>query len=198
MRLSVAMLISVIPMAAAAAEGDRSAPEMRVLEDTQDFQLGGATTRSAVVPEAIVLDEATPRARLSTPLPTQTSITTQRQTTLGPATLFVGEGLNSGREAVEMGTFLRSGQARAGVSVTYLEEQAQLSRSEIFVDYALTERFSVGLSGILNSELDANETVPQVGLSAEYSSESGAFLQGGFAGAAEYDPVIGVSIGLRF
>ena len=120
------------------------------------------------------------------------------ETTLGGATLFMGEGLDSGRDAVQMGTFIRRGQARAGVSVTYLENEAEVSRSELFFDYSLTEQFSIGLSGILNAEISEDETVPQLGLSAEFATESGAFLQGGVSDASDYQPVIGVSIGLRF
>jgi hypothetical protein len=120
------------------------------------------------------------------------------ETVLGPATVFVSEGRDDGRDALELGTFLRRGQARAGLSVTYLETDAQVKRSELFVDYALSERFSVGLSGILDAELGDTEPVRQLGLNAEYSTSGGAFLQGGVAGAPDFDPVIGLSIGLRF
>ena len=172
-------------------------PEM--VDGTNEFQLGGAVTRAAIAPDIeIIEDEPAPRGRLSLPGTSPDSLQSQQTKSFGPATLFLGEGLDAGRDAVQLGTFLSRGAARAGVSVTYLEEEEEVSRSEVFIDYSLTERFSVGLSGILNSELNEDEAVPQLGLSAEFTTEGGAFLQGGVADAAEYDPVIGLSIGFRF
>lgn len=166
--------------------------------EASEFQLGGAASRAAIVPQIeIVEDTPMARGRLSLPLAPD-SLQPQQSTTIGPATLFVGEGRDDGRDALQVGTFLRRGQARAGLSVTYLEEEEEVSRSEVFLDYSLTENFSVGLSGILSSETDAETTVPQLGLSAEYTTDSGAYLQGGFADAAEFDPVFGLSLGFRF
>lgn len=196
MRLLVAMFLLLTPVAGSAADVDSTMHGAVKTYDSPDFQLGGALARSTATPEATPLDYNEAQPRLSAPA--QDSIITKRNAAIGPATLYLGEGLNNGREAFEMGTFLRSGQARAGISLTYLEHEAEVSRSEIFVDYSLTERFSVGLSGILNSELAEDETVPQVGINAEYSTEGGALLRGGFAGATDYSPVVGVSIGLRF
>lgn len=184
-----------LPSSLAAAEPLPTAP---TTVEPSEFQLGGAATRAALVPDINLIDEIpTPRRRLSLPLAPD-SIQPQQSTTIGPATLFVGEGLAEGRDAVQMGTFLRSGQARAGVSVTYLEQEEEVSRSEVFVDYSLTSNFSVGLSGILNVEIDEDTAVPQLGLSAEYTTDNGAYLQGGFADAAEFEPVFGLSLGFRF
>ncbi len=172
-------------------------PMPSVAEETPEFQLGGATSRAALVPDIdITEEEEAPRPRLTLPLPTPDS--PQQSTTFGPATLFMGEQLDAGRDAVRLGTFLSRGQARAGVSVTYLEEEEEVSRSEVFLDYSLTEQFSVGLSGILNSEIDEAEAVPQLGVNAEFTTEDGAYLRGGIADAAEYEPVFGLSIGFRF
>lgn len=164
-----------------------------------EFNLGGAITRAAIAPE---IDQSTlgvtRTPRLSMPITPPPGAATSALGTLGPATLFLSEGFESGRDALELGTFLTRGQARAGVSVTYLNEDDEVSRSEVFVDYAVSNQFSVGLSGILSSEDEESEPIRQLGVSAEFSSESGAFLQGEVSGAADYDPVIGLSIGLRF
>ena len=116
---------------------------------------------------------------------------------MGPATLFMGEGRDEGRDALELGTYFSRGAARAGVSVTFLEQEEEVTRSEVFIDYALTEQFSVGISGILN-DIDAAGTVPQIGLSAEFATEGGAYFQGGVADAPELEPVFGLSVGFRF
>jgi hypothetical protein len=144
-------------------------------------------------------DERKSKLRLSLPLASpDREVISRRESTLGGATVFLSEGLDAGREAFELGTFLSRGQARAGMSVTYIEASSQIARSELFVDYAISEQFTVGVSGILDAELDTAEPVRQLGLSAEYSTSQGTFIQGGVAGAADYDPIIGLSVGLRF
>ena len=196
MHLFVAIMIVFLPSALAAAETVAAAPDI-LLDESTDFRLGGSVTLEALAPQTTTAP-VEPRVRLTLPRTPSTTLGTQRETSLGAATLFLGEGMDSGRDAVQMGTFLSSGQARAGVSITYLEHEEEVSRSEVFLDYSVTERFSVGMSGILNSEIGADEPVPQLGLNAEYSTEGGAFLQGGVADAVDYDPIIGLSIGLRF
>lgn len=168
--------------------------------EQEQFRLGGATTRSAMIPTAPITDEEaeTERPRLSLPLGAVTSDMSRTESAVGPATIFLSERLDDGRDALELGTFLRRGQARAGVSVTYLEDAAEVARSEVFLDYAVSERFSVGLSGILDAELGDTEPVRQLGVNAEFNTSGGAFVQGGVAGASDYDPVIGLSVGLRF
>lgn len=168
------------------------------MAEAGDFQLGGAATRASRVATSPLksLDVSVPR--LSLPLATGLEERSRTERALGAAIFFVSEGLDAGRDALELGTFLRRGQARAGLSVTYLETAAELARSELFVDYALTEQFSVGVSGILDAELGVTEPVRQLGLSAEFETNGGAYVQGGVAGAADYNPVIGLSVGLRF
>lgn len=169
-----------------------------MLGSGSEFQLGGAATLAATVaPQALEEDEET-LPRLSFPLHSALEENTRKERSLGPATVFVSEGLDAGRDALELGTFLSRGQARAGLSVTYLEAESELARSELFIDYSVTEEFSVGLSGILDSELGETEPVRQLGLNAEYATSSGTYFQGGVAGAADYNPIIGLSVGLRF
>jgi hypothetical protein len=173
--------------------------ETRNFADEGEFRLGGAAARAATIATApIPQDKEASSPRLSLPLGMALDEASRTESAFGPATLFVSEGVDSGRDALEVGTFLSRGQARAGVSVTYLESEAQIARSELFVDYAVTERFSIGLSGILDTEINDDEPVRQLGVNAEFATSGGAFVQGGFAGAADYDPVIGLSVGLRF
>lgn len=199
--LAVAALTSVLPLPAIGADAE-AAMVLPAYQEPADFQLGGAASRAALVPKTSLTDPsvAPPQPRLTLPRSPGDQALDLREATFGPATFFVGSGRDAGRSAVQMGTFLSRGDARAGVSVTYLSQEEELSRSEVFLDYALSQQLSVGLSGILNSETGDDDPVPQLGVSAEYSSQGGgAFLQGGLAaGEAQYDPVIGVSVGLRF
>lgn len=181
----------------------QSAPSLAEVGETVpsvgDFQLGGAASRAAIVATAPVTEIEPQRpARISLPLSLTREETARTERTFGPATLFVSDGFESGREALELGTFLSRGQATAGLSVTYLEQDRELARSEVFLDYAITDRFSVGLSGILDAEQSDGEPLRQLGVSAEFATSAGNYIQGGFAGAPDYDPVIGLSIGLRF
>lgn len=190
----------ILPTCLLGAEPDTTAVEVSPLPGPTEFKLGGAASRAAVAPDIVIQDTAPPQPRLTLPRSPGDQARDLSEARFGPATLFVGDGIDDGRDAVQMGTFLSRGGARAGVSVTYLSREKELSRSELFVDYALTDQFSVGLSGILNTEIDQDDPVPQMGVSAEFSSEGGdAYLQGGFAaGSDEYDPVVGLSVGLRF
>lgn len=201
MRLLLAALTSALPLSAVGAEAE-AAMTLPSYQEPTDFQLGGAASRAVLAPEMSLVDAtvAPPQPKLTLPRSPGDQALDLREATFGPATFFVGSGRDAGRSAVQMGTFVSRGEARAGVSVTYLSREEELSRSEVFLDYALSRQLSVGLSGILNTEIGDIEPVPQLGVSAEYSSEGGgAFLQGGLAaGSAQYDPVIGVSVGLRF
>ena len=161
------------------------------------FQMGGAVSRAALVPDFEAIED-TPRRRLALPSTSPESMADQQEFTFGRTTLFFGERVGLGPDAVQMGTFLSRGSARAGVSVTYLEDDEEITQPEFFLGYALTENFSVGLSSVLNSDLAEEDTVQQFGVSAEYVTDSGTFIQGGFADAAEYEPIIGLSVGLRF
>ena len=201
MRLLLVVLATILPFSAIAAEVS-AVLTLPAYQEPGEFQLGGAASRAALAPDTSLNTTTTvpPQPRLTLPRSPGDQALDLREATFGPATFFVGSGRDAGRDAVEMGTFVSRGDARAGVSVTYLSREEEVSRSEVFVDYAVNQQLSVGVSGILNAEIDQDEPVPQLGVSAEYSSEGGgAFLQGGLAaGSAQYDPVIGVSVGLRF
>ncbi|MEM7752455.1 MAG: hypothetical protein AAF230_03520 [Pseudomonadota bacterium] len=193
-------LFSVVLAMPALAVAEAALAQAAASGGADEFRLGGAASRAAIVPTAPIVEDETSRTspRLSLPLGAITGDLSRTEGDLGPATIYLSEGTDEGRDALELGTFLRRGQARAGVAVTYLEDIAEVARSEVFLDYALSDRFSVGLSGILDQELGDDEPVRQLGVNAEFTTPGGAFVQGGVASASDYDPVIGLSIGLRF
>ena len=180
-------------------------PSMDALISTlsgADYQLGGAATRSARLPEqrAAVPPSATqPRLRLSVPrLIRETGETIQR-TAFGGLRIYFGEGWDDGQDVFQLGTALTRGQTTAGVSVTYEDGTQEMTSSELYIDYAVTERFSVGVSGIFNEDVTQDSApVPQLGLSAELTSPNGSFFQGGIADTADNTPIFGLAIGLRF
>ncbi|MEP5758736.1 MAG: hypothetical protein ABJ327_05365, partial [Litoreibacter sp.] len=87
----------------------------------------------------------------------------------------------------------------AGVSVTYLDEGTEIARSELFIDYAINQNITVGLAGILDRDFAEDDApIPQLGLSAAYSTGNGAFFEGGISDAKSSVPLFGLSIGLRF
>ena len=199
MRPIIASLVFCIPSTTFGQDVTRAIQPIPKFSQDGEFRLGGAAMRAATTATGPLSEPDDPVVpRLTLPLNSNLDEYTRQESSLGPATVFIVEGLDGGRDALELGTFLSRGQARAGVSVTYLETEAEVARSEVFLDYALTDQFSVGVSGILDAELGDTDPVRQLGLNAEYSGAGGTFVQGGVAGAADYDPVIGLSVGLRF
>ncbi len=199
MRPVLTVLVLMLPAFAWADGTVDVASDPPVFSAEGDFQLGGAATRAALTPSLPVLaEEERRRLRLPFIIPSAENMPTTKQRVLGQATLFLNEGLDLGRDALQMGTFLRRGAARAGLSITFLENDAAVSQSSIFVDYALSDQFSVGLSGIMDNEAGASGSLQQLGLNAEILTEGGAFVQGGVSGAEDYEPVFGLSVGLRF
>lgn len=199
MRLCLALCMLVSPGFAWGAEHVQTPLVAPVFSEDGDFRLGGAATRAARTPDLPpVTTKERGGLRLPFIVPSSQNMPASRQRILGQATMFLNEGLDFGRDALQMGTFLRRGAARAGLSVMLLEEDNSVSQSSIFVDYALSDQFSIGLAGILGTEIGDDEDIQQFGLNAEISTEGGAFFQGGITGAENYDPVIGLSIGLRF
>lgn len=177
----------------------QSVPAEDAASDTGDFRLGGAASRAAIVATTPTSEiEPARSARPSLPLNLTGPDAARMESTLGPATVFLSDGMDAGRDALELGTFLSRGQASAGLSVTVVESEDDVTRSEVFLDYAVTEQFSVGVSGIFDTEDRDDEPLRQLGVNAEFSTQGGTFIQGGFASTPDYDPVIGLSIGLRF
>ncbi|MGR3511774.1 MAG: hypothetical protein ACU0GG_03350 [Paracoccaceae bacterium] len=167
-------------------------------DKAEAYQLGGAASRTARVATAPVVTLNADRPTLSLPVDLTLEDPNRAERAFGPATIFLTEGTDEGREALELGTSLSRGQATAGLSLTYLDDEDEVTRSEVFLDYALTERFSVGVSGVFDPEQNPTEPLRQLGVNAEYSTSGGTFIQGGFASAPDYDPLIGLSVGLRF
>jgi hypothetical protein len=54
------------------------------------------------------------------------------------------------------------------------------------VDYALTERISVGVSGIFDTEISIEDPVQQLGVNAEFATQGGTYVRGGIAGNSDY------------
>ena len=174
----------------------RSSP----VSDTANYQLGGAVSRAALPPVSLTIPEtSTPRLRVSAPRLIRETSETVRRTAFGGVRIYFGEAWNEGEDVFQLGTALTRGQTTAGLSVTYEDESQDLTSSELYLNYALTEQFSVGISGILSDSLTEDTApLPQLGLNAEISTEKGTFLQGGIADSRAAAPVFGVAIGLRF
>lgn len=178
------------------ADGHLSAPKSVSEEASAQFELGGSVERAARAPAPV---SATPSPRASLSLPLSATNTSRREANVLGLMLFSDEGWDDGRDAFLLGTAYTQGAATAGVSVTYLDEGAELARSELYVDYALSQNFSIGLAGILDNDFTDQDTpIPQLGVNAAFSTEGGAFFEGGISDAESSQPVFGLSIGLRF
>ena len=170
------------------------------LAESSGYQLGGAVARAALPPSNLLAaPPETPRLRISVPRLIRETSETTRRTAIGGVRIYFGEAWSEGADVFQLGTALTRGQTTAGVSVTYEDDTNDLTSSELYLDYALSERFSVGISGILSDDITEDSSpVPQLGLNAELSSSNGTFLQGGIADSRNNDPVFGLAIGLRF
>lgn len=195
-RVSLAFLL--LPFAAEA----QSLPTETALASTDvEYRLGGAAEVSALAHSSFDPASTSTQDR-SFQYPFRPPSTLLRDgktdTALGQLSVFGSEVREEGREALRLGTALTRGRTTAGVSLIYRDEE-MAARSELFLDYALTESFSVGLSGIVSRDDDApSAPAARLGVNAAYSLDSGTFLQGGIADAPDTSPVVGVSVGLRF
>ncbi len=201
MRLPAIALFLILAAGTAWAEAEGQIGSLLSnLNGGTEYQLGGAIERSATVPApGLTLSPEKPRLKFSVPRLFREQGGSIKETAFGKLRVFFGEGWNEGRDVFHLGTAFTRGQATAGVSVTYQNEIEELSSSELYLDYALTENFSIGVSGILNEPGDpAEDRQPQFGLNAELSTSGGTFLRGGITGAQESDPSFGLAIGLRF
>lgn len=160
------------------------------------YELGGSVERAARAPD-ILPEVPQPRAALSLPLTPANA--TRRQTNVFGVVIFADEGWDDGRDAFRLGTAYTQGAATAGISVTYLDEGTEVSRSELYLDYALSQNFSIGVAGILDNDYQVeDDAIPQLGVNAVYSTKGGTFLEGGISDAESSVPVFGLSIGLKF
>ena len=169
------------------------------LDGAAEYRLGGAAARAPLPSVSLPPPASLPRLRLSVPrliLETREAV---RSTAFGGLRFYFGEAWNQGDDVFQLGTAITRGQTTAGVSVTYENEEYDLTSSELYLDYALTEQFSIGISGVLNQDVTIDETpVPQLGLNAELSTLGGAFVRGGVSDSANNEPIFGLAIGLRF
>lgn|GEM_PF-2401539 len=195
-----ALMVSLLT-GVASAEPVFDVGDRRVLSlpaTSSDFQLGGSTSRTAIAPDSPLKKPSIPTLKLAMPsLMRETSIS-KRKTAFGGLSITFGESWD-GREIYHLGTALTRGQTTAGVKVTYEDGQSDFTSSELFVDYALSESFSLGVSGALSNSLTSDaDPVPYLGINAEISGNNGAFLQGGVADVDDDSPVFGLAIGFKF
>ena len=202
MRLPATALLLFMTSGFAWSEGLPAVPEtFSALEGSAQFRLGGAAAR-APLPSVDLPSETPsvlPRLRLSVPRLIRETKQTVRHTPFGGLRIYFGEAWNQGEDVLQLGTALTRGQTTAGLSVTYEDGDYDVTSSELYLDYALSEQLSVGISGILNEEVTLEDSpVPQLGMNAELSISGNSYLRGGIADSSRSDPVFGLAVGLRF
>ena len=170
------------------------------LHETGAFQLGGAVSRAALpAPDLLAAPTETHRLRLSAPRLIRETSEVMQPTAYGGLRFYFGEAWTEGEDVFQLGTAITRGQTTAGVSVIYEETEQDLTSSELYLDYALSDQLSIGISGMLSDDVTENASpVPQLGLNAAMTSSNGTFLQGGIADTGDNAPVFGLAIGLRF
>jgi hypothetical protein len=191
------LALMVSPFAAAAQSADPA-----LVADPIEYELGGATAPTERRSATLAFDDDARSGLLPFRFPDRAPTASLRDgrtdTGLGELTIFAGEDIEAGRDTLRLGTALTQGNTTTGFSLTYREDTAP-ARSEVFIDVAITEALSLGVSGILSTDsAGVEDAVKSIGLSAAYTMKDGTFLQGGIADANETDPVFGVSMGLRF
>lgn len=198
LRIAICFIASTLwPFAAYA----QAIPEAVLRSADVQYELGGAAQMAMVNPSSPNLTErVTPKEPFRYPYRPPSSLLQdgRSNTALGELSVFGREDREDGRDVLRLGTALTRGKTTTGLSLTYRDEQLA-TRSEVFVDYALTEAFTVGVSGILSNEIASEEDpVAKIGISAAYSLDDDTFLQGAFENAPDASPVFGLSVGLRF
>ncbi len=111
--------------------------------------------------------------------------------------VFGGAESSGSEDYFRLGSEVTTGAATAGVDLTYQPEQRSLSRSQIYVDYALNDRITLGLAGLRDEAPDA-DPINRLGMSAAFTTQSGSYVQGGVAGAPDEDALFDLAIGFRF
>lgn len=167
----------------------------------ESYQLGGSTVAAAHSPATTAVEEP---ARINstflfpTPLPPALYDESWGQTRLGQIAVYGAEEHPGDEEVLRLGTTLTRGRATTGLTIAY-QDSTDASQSELFVDYALTQNFSVGVSGIVSDNGGADDDmIGRLGVSAAYSGTPGTFVRGGIADAPDESPVFGLSFGLSF
>ena len=195
-------LLLLFPVYAQAESAD---PISRTSSATLTYSLGGAAQFDARTP--------TPsKAQLSAPtdsngfsllqlpgIPNNIGADVARhETILGDVTVFRRENRFAGAEVMQFGTTLTRGRTTTGLEMAYTDSSTS-SRSEVFVDYAMTNSFSLGVAGIL-AETNDEDTYPKagVGLRASVDFANGPSLRGDISSPVASDPVFGLSLGFQF
>ncbi len=196
--IAVVAIMMAGPSVAQSSLGFESRESFATTPDLNNYRLGGSADSAAGNDEPASRSLSVPTLRLSIPTLVEETSITKHKTPFGGLAVIFGESW-SGRDIFHLGTALTRGQTTAGVKVSYEDGQQDRTSSELFVDYALSERFSLGLSGVLSDNLEQGSTpVPQIGVNAEVTSENGLFLQGAIADAEENNPIFGWAIGFKF
>lgn len=162
-----------------------------------DFKLGGSARFEARVPTIMPETVPEPRETYRFPLTPPWSITegTRRSTPIGDVSIF--QTLDDD-DVMSLGTALTRGKTTTGIRLGYDEGSAD-TRSELFVDFALNDTFSVGLSGIITEDgASQSDPVTRLGVSAAVAFDGGSFVQGGIADGRDESPVFGLSLGFQF
>lgn len=198
MRIAICLLASVHWPSCGLAQ---AIPETALDSADVRYELGGAAQMALAAPVAKdPTGRVGPREPFRYPYRPPSSLLRdgRSNTRLGQLSVFGREVREDGRDVLRLGTALTRGKTTTGLSLTYRDEELA-TRSELFVDYALTESFTVGVSGILSSdESSEDDPVARLGISAAYSLDGGTFLQGAIADAPDASPIFGLSVGLRF
>lgn len=193
------LALSLLPVAAHAAE-----PEHDVLASAGivRFELGGAAGLDSRDPtDDVSGQQALPRASFQFPqrVPANLVPDSPEQTAVGDILIYRASETSPGREVIRLGTAVAHGRATTGVYLIYAGD-GDSSRSELFLDYALTDTFRISISGIMSDEDGAgtDEPVARMGVSAAYALDQGAYVQGGIADARDTSAVFGLAVGFRF
>ena len=188
-------------LAPACAAAQSLVPPIDTGAEALGYELGGAAMLAARAPEAAI--QVRPQVNVLSPrypdrVPTALLGAPISTTTFGDISVFGGEDKEDGQNVLRLGTALTRGRTTTGLSITYRDELTP-SRSEVFVDYALSDTVRVGLSGIFTEDAEApDDPVARLGLSAAIALDTGAFIQGGIADAPDEQPVFGLALGLKF
>lgn len=110
--------------------------------------------------------------------------------------IFGGSETSVAGDVYHLGGEASRGPATAGVGVALAEGDPANATSRIYLDLAVSETVTLGVSGLLASEVDGISG--RVGVGAAWTGDNGSFLSGGVSATEEVDAVFDMSVGLRF